>query len=147
MFWSIARALCGRRRRRECTLRGDGANLVSLIDWGKNRSSKLRGVNVQEVMELTRVIRKRNKTNCECHHLLGSFFSVSHRFLLKQNSSVGYSRNLWLNTSVAFSALPSPPSHTLSRCYYIYYFNVTVGHRSKWWLLWTPLDIYQRWIT
>ncbi len=46
-----------------CTLRGDGANLVRLIDWGKNRSSKLRGVNVQEVMELTRVIRKRNKTN------------------------------------------------------------------------------------
>ncbi len=81
--------------------------------WGKNRSSKLRGVNVQEVMELTRVIRKRNKTNWSAIIYL-EFCSVSHRFLLKQNSSVGYSRNLWLNTSVAFSALPSPPhTHTL----------------------------------
>ncbi len=49
--------------------------------WGKNRRSKLRGVNVQEVMELTRVIRERNKTNCECHHLLGVLFSISSIFV------------------------------------------------------------------
>ncbi len=50
--------------------------------WGKNRNSKLRGVNVQEEMELTRVIRKRNETNCECHHYyLEFFFSISSIFV------------------------------------------------------------------
>ncbi len=58
--------------------------------WGKNRRSKLRGVNVQEVMEL------RIKLIVSAI-LLGVLFSISSIF-------VGYSRNLWLNTSVAFSA-------------------------------------------
>ncbi len=60
---------------------GDGGKPGQTNPWGKNRSSKLRGVNVQEVMELTRVIRKRNKTNCECHHLLGVLFSISSIFV------------------------------------------------------------------
>ncbi len=51
------------------------------------------GINVQEVMELN---GSHWKTNCECHHLLGVVFSVSHGFLLKQNSSLEFPRNLFV---------------------------------------------------